>query len=142
LIAWPLLGERPNSRSVLALALGVAGLAVLMGGPDLASGKWPGILFALAAAVLFALGTVTARKPIPMPPTALTAWLVALGCLPMVFLSLALEQPRILALSLPGFCGLVYMAAGPMALCYLSWFGALRRLPTSVAATGMLLVPI
>jgi len=34
------------------------------------------------------------------------------------------------------------MTVGPMALCYLSWFATLRRLPTSVAATGMLLVPI
>lgn len=142
LIAWPLLGERPNRQSLLALALGIAGIAVLMGGPDLAGGKWPGILFALAAAMLFALGTVTARKPIPMPPTVLVAWQVALGCLPMVILGLLLEQPRVLALSAPGLAGLVYMAVGPMALCYLTWFGALRRLPASAAATGMLLVPI
>ncbi|SFJ51410.1 EamA-like transporter family protein [Bosea sp. OK403] len=142
LIAWPLLGERPNNRSLLALALGVSGIAVLMGGPDLAGGKLPGILFALAAAILFAIGTVTARMTVPMNPTALTAWQVALGCLPMVILSLFLEQPHIFSLSLPGLCGLVYMAAGPMALCYLTWFGALRRLPASVAATGMLLVPI
>ncbi|POR49693.1 EamA-like transporter family protein [Bosea psychrotolerans] len=142
LIAWPLHGERPNSRSLLALALGIAGIAVLMGGPDLAGVKLPGILFALAAAILFAIGTITARTPIPMPPTALTAWQVALGCLPMVILSLFLEQPRVFALSLPGLLGLAYMAAGPMALCYLTWFGALRRLPASVAATGMLLVPV
>jgi drug/metabolite transporter (DMT)-like permease len=142
LIAWPLLGERPDGRSLLALALGVAGIAVLMGGPDLVGSKLPGILFALAAAILFAIGTVTARSPIPMNPTALTAWQVALGCLPMVLLSLFLEQPRVHALSLPGLFGLAYMAAGPMALCYLTWFGALRRLPASVAATGMLLVPI
>jgi drug/metabolite transporter (DMT)-like permease len=34
------------------------------------------------------------------------------------------------------------MAVGPMALCYLTWFGALKRLPTAVAATSMLIVPV
>lgn len=142
LIAWPLHGERPDRRSLVALVLGVAGISILMGGPDFAAQKVPGILFGLAAAILFALGTVMARKPIAMPFTALTAWQVALGCLPMVVLSLFLEQPRPLALSTQGLVGLAYMAAGPMALCYLTWFGALKRLPTTTAATGMLIVPI
>ena len=142
LIAWPLHGERPDRRSLLALALGVAGIAILMGGPDFAARKLPGVLFGLAAAILFAVGTVMARKPIAMPATAATAWQVALGCLPMVLLSLVLEEPRAFALSGHGLLGLAYMAIGPMALCYLSWFGALKRLPTAVAATGMLIVPI
>ncbi|MGO4402855.1 DMT family transporter [Bosea sp. RAF48] len=142
LIAWPLHGERPDRRSLLALALGVAGIAILMGGPNLAVQKLPGVLFGLAAAILFAVGTVMARKPIAMPFTALTAWQVALGCLPMVALSLLLERPHLLALSGQGLVGLAYMAAVPMALCYLTWFGALKRLPTTTAATGMLIVPI
>lgn len=142
LIAWPLQGERPDGRSLLALALGVVGIAILMGGPDVAAGKMPGVLFGLAAAILFAFGTVMARRPIAMPFTALTAWQVALGCLPMVGLGLVLEQPRVLALSGQGLLGLAYMAAVPMALCYLTWFGALKRLPTAVAATGMLIVPV
>lgn len=127
LIAWPLLGERPDRRSLPALALGIAGVCVLMGGPDLATSKMPGILLALAAAILFALGTVTARKPIPMPFAVSTAWQVALGCLPMVVFGLLLEQPDVLALSRQGLCGLAYMAIGPMALCYLTWFAALKR---------------
>ncbi|CAH1655038.1 Permease of the drug/metabolite transporter (DMT) superfamily [Hyphomicrobiales bacterium] len=142
LIAWPLHGEHPDRRSLLALALGVAGIAILMGGPDFALRKMPGVMFGLAAAILFAVGTIMARKPVAMPVTALTAWQVALGCLPMVVLSLFLEQPRMFALSGPGVLGLAYMAIGPMALCYLTWFGALKRLPTAVAATGMLIVPI
>lgn len=142
LIAWPLRRQRPGARSLLALILGIAGIAILMGGPDFDAGKAPGILFGLAAAILFALGTVRGSRPAPMPFIALTAWQVALGCLPMVFLGLLLERPHILALSPPGMLGLAYMAAGPMAICYLTWFGALQRLPTSVAATAMLLVPI
>ena len=142
LLAWPLLGARPTRRSLVALGLSITGMVVLMGGPAFTIAKLPGVLFAFAAAVLFALGTVTARKPLAMPGPAVAAWQVALGCLPMVVLGLLLEQPHITALSPRGALGLAYMAVGPMALCYLTWFGALKRLPTSVAATSMLIVPV
>ena len=142
MLAWPLLGARPTRRSLVALGLSVTGMVVLMGGPDFSAAKLPGVLFAFAAAVLFALGTVKARKPLAMPGPAVAAWQVGLGCLPMVGLSLMLEQPHIASLSMQGAMGLAYMAIGPMALCYLTWFGALRRLPTAVAATSMLIVPV
>lgn len=141
--AWPVLGERPTPRSIMALVLGVASVVVLMApsaGPT--PNKLPGIGLALAAAILFGYGAVTARRPLPLPPLVLTAWQVALGCLPMVLLSVMLEYPQVTRLSLPAGLGLAYMTIGPMAACYLTWFAALRCLPTSVAATGMLLVPI
>ena len=142
LMAWPLLGARPTRRSLVALGLSIIGMVVLMGGPEFTAAKLPGVLFAFAAAVLFALGTVKARKPLAMPGPAVAAWQVALGCLPMVALSVMLEQPRVTSLSMHGALGLAYMAIGPMALCYLTWFGALKRLPTAVAATSMLIVPV
>lgn len=142
MLAWPLLGARPTRRSLVALGLSITGMVVLMGGTAFTAAKLPGVLFAFAAAVLFALGTVKARKPLAMPGPAVAAWQVALGCLPMVVLGLLLEQPHITALSPRGALGLAYMAVGPMALCYLTWFGALKRLPTSVAATSMLIVPV
>lgn len=142
MLAWPLLGARPTRRSLVALGLSLTGMVVLMGGPEFSAAKLPGVLFAFAAAVLFALGTVKARKPLAMPGPAVAAWQVALGCLPMVALGLMLERPNIASLSAHGALGLAYMAVGPMALCYLTWFGALRRLPTAVAATSMLIVPV
>lgn len=142
MLAWPLLGARPTRRSLVALGLSITGMLLLMGGPEFTAAKLPGVLFAFAAAVLFALGTVKARKPLAMPGPAVAAWQVALGCLPMVALGLILERPNVLSLSAKGALGLTYMAVGPMALCYLTWFGALRRLPTAVAATSMLIVPV
>ncbi len=144
LLAWPVLGERPTPRSIMALVLGVAGVVVLIAAPsaDPTPNKLPGTGLALAAAILFGYGAVTARRPLPLPPLVLTAWQVALGCLPMVLLSVMLEYPQVTRLSLPAGLGLAYMTIGPMAACYLTWFAALRCLPTSVAATGMLSVPI
>jgi drug/metabolite transporter (DMT)-like permease len=144
LLAWPLRGARPAPRDVAALALGLAGIAVLLAGPGvaLAAGKLPGIGFALGAAILFALGTVLGVSTIPMPPIALTAWQVGLGCVPMMLAGLLLERPRFAALGPAGWAGMAYMSVVPMALCYLAWFAAARRLAPSTAAAGTLLVPL
>jgi drug/metabolite transporter (DMT)-like permease len=143
LLAWPLLGERPAMRSVLALCLGIAGLLLLMGGNlDGGAERLPGVALALSAAILFALGAVTSRQPIPLPPLVLTAWLIGLGSMAMVVVGLMAETPRLQSLTRAGAGALAYMSVGPMALCYLAWFGALKRIPTTTASTGLLLIPI
>lgn len=143
MLAWPVLGERPALQSIVALCLGVAGLALLVGGN--VGGivhKLPGIVFALSAALLFALGAVTSRRPIAMPPIALSAWLIGLGSLMMVAIGIATEHPEPSLLTPTGAGALIYMAVGPMALCYLAWFGALKRVPAGSASAGLLLVPV
>jgi drug/metabolite transporter (DMT)-like permease len=144
LFAWPILGERPTSRSVIALVLAFAGLAVLFSGQNFSfdQAKIIGVALALGAAVLFAFGSVTAGTPIPLKPIALVAWLVGLGCLPMIVLGLLIEHPDIAALSPRGWALMVYMTLGPMAIAYLTWFAALRRLQPAAATTGSLGVPI
>jgi len=144
LLAWPVLGRRPSRMSLLAIVLGMSGLVVLLGGRGLAfdAGKLEGIACALGAAVLFALGTVNSRDPLPVPPIALVAWQVGLGCVPLVLAGIVLEHPSFASLKPDGMAVMVYMTLVPMGVCYLTWFATLRRLPADVAATGMLLVPI
>src|SRR5215218_2694929 len=143
LLAWPLLGERPATRSVLALCLGIAGLLLLMGANlDGGAERLPGIALALSAAILFALGAVTSRQSIPLPPLVLTAWLIGLGSIAMVVVGLLTETPHLQSLTRTGAGALAYMSLGPMALCYLAWLGALERIPSTTASTGLLLIPI
>ncbi len=144
LIAWPLLGTRPSGKTVLSLALGVTGVALLLGGQNDAFRveQLIGYALSLGAALLFALGTVVNRTPVAMPFIARTAWQVGLGCLPLTILGLLFEQPRLEAISLTGVSIMVYMAFVAMALCYVTWFGALRYLPPSVASSGLLAVPV
>ena len=62
--------------------------------PGARPGKLPGVLLALGAAVLFALGAVTARRsPLALPPLSAVARQVGLGCLPMVIAGLLFERP-------------------------------------------------
>ena len=95
------------------------------------------------SAVLFALGAVLSkRRPLVLHPITSLAWQMAVGCVPMAILAPLLEtfEPRLV--SAP-----VWLAFGGFMLCsmvvsYLTWFGALARLPASTAALGTLLAPV
>lgn len=145
IFAWAVLGERITGRRLAALGIGLAGLAVLVLGRGVEVGlaKLPGVAIALSAAILFSLGTVvTKRWPVGLPPTAGTAWQMALGCLPLFFAAALVEAPDFGAVTPLGWGLLVYGGIGPLGLCYLAWFAALRRLPASAAASGTLLTPV
>ena len=144
LLAWPLAGIRPTLMDAVALVLGIGGIAVLLGADGFAfdDGEIIGIALLFAAAILFAIGNILNRTPLPMPPLVVVAWQVGLGCLVMLVLGIAFEQPDYGALTATGLACLVYMTLVPMGVCYLTWFETLRRLPPSAASTGMLLVPL
>ena len=105
-------------------------------------GRIIGIVLLFSAAILFAIGNILNRVALPMPPLVVVAWQVGLGCLAMLILGVAFEQPIYGALTARGFACFIYMTLVPMGLCYLTWFETLRRLPPSSASTGMLLVPL
>ncbi|MBX6375950.1 MAG: DMT family transporter [Acetobacteraceae bacterium] len=145
LLAWPVLGERPTARRAAAILLALAGLVALVAGEGLGLGlaKLPGVALGLGAAVLFALGTVlTKRRPLALDPLASAAWQVGLGCAPLLLPTLLLERPDWAALPASSWASLAYMAAGPLGLCYIAWFAALRRLDAGVAAVGTLIAPV
>jgi drug/metabolite transporter (DMT)-like permease len=145
LMAWPMLGEKPTPRQIAAIIMGICGVIILVGdaGFDLKLSRAPGIALALTAAVLFAFGTVLAKQaPIPLQRVALTAWQVALGCLPLLASGLVFEDTKLIALPLLGWVALAYTAFISMGMCYLLWFAAVRRLSASGAALGTLLTPV
>ncbi|WP_259217470.1 DMT family transporter [Bradyrhizobium centrosematis] len=144
LFAWPALHARPAPRDIFGLVLGVAGVTLLLSGNGLAFGadKLLGIVLALSCAILFALGNLLNRKPLPMPPLVVVAWQVGLGCATMLILGVAFERPDVTAITPLGLGCFVYMTLVPMGICYVTWFETLRRLPPTTASTGMLIVPV
>jgi drug/metabolite transporter (DMT)-like permease len=143
LLAWPLLGSRPSVKSLCGLALCIAGVGLLFGGREATIGleKMPGVLFALGAAFLFALGTVV-LKPLELPPLTAVAWQLVIGCLPMAVFGWFFEHPDLSALTPTGAKIMLYMTLVPMGLCYITWFAALRRLPPAAASVATLLTPV
>src|ERR1700676_1466679 len=144
-LAWPILGERPNLLRVISLVMAFAGLAAIMGGNGFAasSAKMPGIIMALGGAVGFAVGTVMAKKlPLNLPPLSAAAWQIGIGCLPVAIVGLLVEKSDVAALSNIGWILLVYATVIQFCVAYVSWFAALARLPASVAAIGTMAVPV
>ncbi len=142
LLAWPILGKRPTLPGIAGLLLCIAGVALLFGGDvAIGTGQLPGVLFALGAAVLFALGTV-ALRPLALPPLVSVAWQLAIGCTPMLLFGLLFERPDYAALSGTGWALMIYMTIVPMGVCYMTWFAALRRLPPAMASVATLLTPV
>jgi len=145
LLAWPILGERPNLLRVVALAMAFAGLAAIMGGNGLAASmsKLPGIVMALGGAVGFAIGTVLAKKlPLHLPPLTAAAWQIGIGCLPVALVGLCVETTDLGAVTQLGWYLLFYSTVVQFCIAYVSWFAALARLPASVAAIGTMAVPV
>ncbi|MDP3077053.1 DMT family transporter [Bradyrhizobium sp.] len=145
MLAWPVLGERPNLLRVISLVMAFAGLASIMGGNGLAASveKLPGIIMALSGAVGFAVGTVLAKKlPLNLPPLSAAAWQIGIGCLPVAIVGLLVEITDIAALSNLGWILLFYSTVIQFCVAYVAWFAALARLPASVAAIGTMAVPV
>lgn len=144
LLAWPLRGERPGMRTVLGLTLCSVGLLTLFGSSSLAlrMDQLPGILFALAAALLFALSTVKSSAALPIAPLTSLVWQLVIGCAPMLAYGVLFEHPDWHALTPLGWSLMAYMTVVPMGLCFLTWFAALRRLPPATASIATLLTPV
>jgi drug/metabolite transporter (DMT)-like permease len=145
LLAWPVLGERPNLLRVISLLMAFAGLAAIMGGNGLAASmtKLPGILMALGGAFGFAVGTVMAKKlPLNLPPLTAAAWQIGIGCLPVAIAGLLVEKADVTGVSQLGWILIFYSTVIQFCIAYVSWFAALARLPASVAAIGTMAVPV
>ncbi len=95
ILAWPILGERPNLLRVISLVMAFAGLAAIMGGNGMAASiaKLPGIIMALGGAIGFAVGTVLAKRlPLNLPPLTAAAWQIGIGCFPIVIVGALIEK--------------------------------------------------
>jgi len=141
LLAWPLRHLRPGRRDIAGLFLGMMGVALLLGANGLAidTNEFVGIILSLSCAILFALGNVLTKTP--LPPIAAVAWQVGIGCSVMLLLGILVERPNYTAITPTGVACFTYMTLVPMGLCYVTWFETLKHLPTTAASTGMLLVP-
>ncbi len=145
LLAWLVLGERLTWAKLVALALGTLGVALLFTPQEVAIGpdKVLGAVLLLAAAMLFALGAVIAKqRPLPLAPLSAVTWQLILGSLPLFAVSIFVEDVPWAALSPEAWGYFIWMAVGPLGIAYITWFGALARLPASTAALGTLLTPV
>ena len=145
LLAWPILGERPTVRRVMAIVVAFGGLTILLGGDGLhvTPAKLGGFAMVLGGSIAFALGAVLSKKwPLTLPPMASATWQIGVGCLPVGLVGLAIETADFGAVTTVGWWALAYSTIIQFCVAYVAWFAALERLPASVAAIGTMAVPV
>ena len=147
LIAMVVLHEPINRRKLVGLALGMLGMVVLLGDDIRHIRSTPtGALLILAAAILWACGTVLLRKwKPPIAQNTLSGWMMLLGWLPLVVMAPFFEThpPSYLThLSTGAWFAILYNIFLAGTLAHWAWFTLARTLPVAVSSLSSLPVPV
>lgn len=147
LLAMPILGERPGPRQVAGLALGMAGLLVLLG-PEAVSGQGGPLLgpaLVLGSALAWALGTVLMKRRGPWIThvVVMAGWQYVLSAAPMVVLAIAMESPPVLTeWTVRTWLALGYHLVFSICLAQMLWFVIVKRLTVGQSTVGTLVIPV
>ena len=140
-----LLRERLERRTLLGLALGLAGVLLLLQEDFASLGRSPlGTLAMVGAAIAWALGTVLIKRAAPqLPLVSFAAWQFALAAPVIVAGALLIEgPPRLAALSTEAWLALAYVLVAAMLVCQLAWYSIVRILPAAIAGISTLAIPV
>ena len=144
LSVW-LLGERLTARKLAGLALGMAGLALLLGERVASVGQAPlGSLLVLGASAAWALGVVLQKRyPVSMPTGSYTAWIMLLGGAPVIVVALVFDDPRALAeIGLQPALGVAYNVLVAFAWAHWAWIKIATSVSVTVFSLSMLVIPV
>ncbi|MFO1319601.1 MAG: DMT family transporter [Burkholderiales bacterium] len=138
------LGEKFTRRRMAGVALGMSGLALLLGDSLVALGGAPGgTLLILAAALSWSMGTMLMKKyPLKMPTTSLTGWNFLIGGLPIVIGALLLDHDAWHPIGPKAVIGVAYNVIVAFVLCHWLWFRIVTLAPAGVSALGTLSIPV
>lgn len=138
------LGQALTRRRAVALALGAAALACLLG-QDLSGMRDAplGALLTLSGAAIFGIATILMqRHRLPISPMASGGWQLLLGGLPLTVLGLALNRTDVTAIPAENWLMIAWMACVGMALGYTCWFVAVGTFAPVVCGIGSLASPV
>ena len=140
-----ILKEPARPRLIIALALGMAGLSIMVL-ESMAEGGTAdpaGIALILFGAICWAGGTVlTKGHDWSIAPLTLTTWQVLIGGVPPLIIALGFDTLDITDAGNEALLALAYTIVFGMIFAYYAWFTVLDRFPASVASIGTLLIPI
>lgn len=144
LLSTALLRGPLTRRRILGVALGMAGLALLLGRELLLLRSAPlGALAILAAALCWATGTTLMKKyPTTLSTTVFTGWNFVIGGIPLVLGALLFEHRQWHAVGNAAMVGLVYNMIVAFIICHWVWFRIVHLAPAGVSALGTLMIPV
>jgi drug/metabolite transporter (DMT)-like permease len=139
LLAWPILGERPNRIQWFALILCASGLAILIS-PLAETGIAPGIWLALITGIFWGAGTVYLKwAQIKADPMGVATWQVTIAFVVISSCMLIFEgHLHLAAAHAPAIVAMVSTGIFANGIAYGLWFAIVRRLPAVTASLGVL----
>ena len=138
------LHEALTWRRLLSLALGAAGLAVLLAADLGASKGVPvGALLMAGAALAWAVGTIGNKKiDWGMPATVVVAWQCLIGGVPIAIAALIADYGAWATPSLWGLLALAYNLTCAFIIGHYVFFKVVLLFPVGIATIGTLAIPI
>ena len=143
-VGYAVLGERPGWRRLSALALGSAGLGVLIASDAHALGAAPlGPLLVLVGAIGWACGTV-ALKGVDWQVSmwVLVGWQCLICGVPIFVAAAVVDADALAFPSLWPLVSVIYNILAPFVICYYLYYEIVRVFPTGVATVGTLGIPM
>ena len=143
-LAVLVLGEEVTARRAAGLAMGMAGIALLLIEDFATLRAAPlGTLLVLCAAFTWGLGTVLQKRyPVAMPLGAYTAWIMLIGGMPIFVGAALLDLGRpIPDVTLQAALGVLYNVFIAFAWAHWAWLKLATTLPVSVFSISMLVIP-
>jgi len=140
-----LLGERLTLRKLLGLALGMAGMGLLIWDEFARlQGAPRGAMLVLCAALSWAIGTNLQKKyPVRAPLAAFTAWMMLIGGVPIYIGALLFEDfSRLADVSLASALGATYNVLLAFAWAHWAWIKLASSVSVTVFSLSMLVIPV
>jgi drug/metabolite transporter (DMT)-like permease len=146
LLATWVLGEPFTRRRAAGVALGMAGMLLLLGAEFQAVERAPaGALLMIGAAIGWAIAIVLIRKwPTSLPTTTFAAWQMMIGGLPIFAAALFAETGSFNLFGLaPGpLIGVLYNMFVAFGFCYWAFTKIAQTAPAGVSGLSSLMVPV
>jgi drug/metabolite transporter (DMT)-like permease len=143
-----LLGRRASPRTLVAAALGLAGIVALFWPEvhrfDLADSGTLGLLLSLLGTLCFSLGNIASARAqaLGLPVLSCNAWGMAYGAVAMFALSLIGGAPFIFDPALPYVTSLLYLAVCGSVMAFGAYLTLLGRIGADRAAYATVLFPL
>ncbi|MGH8766303.1 MAG: DMT family transporter [Burkholderiales bacterium] len=144
-LSFLILGERITLRKLVGLALGVAGMLLLVWDEfGRLQGAPVGALMVLGAAMSWAVGTVLQKKyPVNAPVAAYTAWIMLVGGIPIYVGALWMEDfSRLAGIGTSALLGTLYNVFLSFAWAHWAWITLSTSVSVTVFSLCMLAVPL
>jgi drug/metabolite transporter (DMT)-like permease len=144
LFSLALLDEPLSKRKMVGIALGMLGMALLLGDDIRHLERTPvAALLILGAAVAWAFGTVLLRKwKPPLPQNTLSGWMMLSGWVPLAIAAPFFATEPLPAPTASGWFALLYNIFLAGTLAHWAWFTLARTLPVAISSMSSLPVPI